>query len=130
MRLMHIHALNTVLALAGVGVVAIVLMERPSKVVDGDTVKLAGFGNIRLVGVDTPELRSTCEAERVLARRARDRATELLTGGVPVIEWSRERDKYGRPMARIRIDGRDLGEVLVSEGLARPYDGGAREPWC
>jgi len=27
-------------------------------------------------------------------------------------------------------DGRDLGDALVSAGLARPYDGGHRQSWC
>jgi endonuclease YncB( thermonuclease family) len=27
-------------------------------------------------------------------------------------------------------DGRDLGEALVSAGLARPYDRGQRQSWC
>ena len=30
---------------------------------------------------------------------------------------------------RIEIDGRDLGQMMIAEGLARPWRG-RREPWC
>lgn len=41
----------------------------------------------------------------------------------------RLRNRYGRLLATIRVDGRDVGEVLVAEGLARPW-GGRRASWC
>jgi endonuclease YncB( thermonuclease family) len=28
------------------------------------------------------------------------------------------------------IDGQDVAEVLIGEGLATEYDGGARVNWC
>jgi endonuclease YncB( thermonuclease family) len=39
------------------------------------------------------------------------------------------RDRYDRVVAYIVVDGRDLGEVLMAEGLARAWRG-RREPWC
>ena len=40
-------------------------------------------------------------------------------------------DKYGRVLGSLRVteDGPTVNEVLVQEGWARPYDGGARLPW-
>ncbi|MEO1905391.1 MAG: hypothetical protein ABGX08_00005, partial [Citromicrobium sp.] len=38
-------------------------------------------------------------------------------------------DRYGRTLARLTVDGRDVGTVLVSMGLARPWRG-RREGWC
>ena len=45
------------------------------------------------------------------------------------------RDRYGRMRARIEVDGRDLGEHLISEGMARPWIEkgnwkGAVVDWC
>lgn len=37
------------------------------------------------------------------------------------------KDKYGRTLARVLVDGRDIGEILIEEGLARPSKG-KREP--
>ena len=41
----------------------------------------------------------------------------------------RDADVYGRKLRNLAVDGRDVGDVLVSEGLARPY-GGGRRGWC
>ncbi len=38
-------------------------------------------------------------------------------------------DRYGRTLAAIRVEGHDVGDILVSEGLARTW-AGRREPWC
>lgn len=38
---------------------------------------------------------------------------------------------YKRTVARVRLDGRDLGERLVSEGIARWWPRGHPKPdWC
>ena len=41
-------------------------------------------------------------------------------------------DKYPKRVDAYVItpDGRDLGEALLSAGLARAYDGGQRQSWC
>ena len=43
-----------------------------------------------------------------------------------------ENDKYaGRVLADVVTDdGTDLREAMLASGLARPYDGGGRDPWC
>ncbi len=38
-------------------------------------------------------------------------------------------DRYGRTLARMEVDGQDLGVTLVNRNLARPWRG-RREPWC
>lgn len=100
-------------------------------VVDGDTVKLDGQ-NIRLIGFDTPETyQSKCEAERALGIRATRRLRELITS-VPTVKLVNEPrlDKYGRGLARMLINGTDVGKTLINEGLARAYNGGKRQSWC
>ena len=59
---------------------------------------------------------------------AKQRLAELLDGGR--IEIVRQgADRYGRTLAAIRVDGVDVGDQLVREGLARTW-AGRREPWC
>jgi micrococcal nuclease len=41
----------------------------------------------------------------------------------------RVRDRAGRTLGTVSVDGRDVGEVLVGEELARPWEG-RRKPWC
>ncbi len=53
----------------------------------------------------------------------------MATTEVKVIE-SGKRDKYGRTLATLTANGRDVGDVLIGEGLARPYHGERRKSWC
>ena len=41
----------------------------------------------------------------------------------------RDRDRYGRLLRRVYVDGEPVGATLIAEGLARPY-GTGRRPWC
>lgn len=109
-------------------------------VVDGDTfsahVSVAGDVrvpiHVRLINVDTPELSGACAEEIKMARNARGRLEKLLPRGATVELDNVKDDKYlGRIDANVVLDdGRDVGNVLVQEGLARRYDGGRRRPWC
>ena len=100
-------------------------------VVDGDTVRLAG-DTIRLVGFDTPETyRAQCEAERARGDAATVRLRELLAGASSArLAYLPRRDQYGLILARLLLDGRDVADVMVGEGLARSYGGGQRRSWC
>ncbi|WMT91910.1 thermonuclease family protein [Pelagibacterium sp. H642] len=99
-------------------------------IVDGDTLWLNGE-NIRLEGFDTPEPQTNIcggDQEKALAAQASARLRELLNGN----EWTIERDgmdRNGRTLATIRIGGRDVGEWLVEERLARWWQDG-EEWWC
>ena len=100
-------------------------------VIDGDTIKWKQTTRVRLIGFDTPELSGRCKLERRLAQDAKDRLRSLLEGATDIDLVSRfEQDRYGRVLAWLVIDGRDVGQVLISESLARPYDGGQRMAWC
>ena len=109
-------------------------------VLDGDTFSaavniapdIAITVRVRLINVDTPEMNGACDDEIRRANIAKDRLAELLPVGTVVDLQNIKDDKYlGRIDANvIMTDGRDVGKVLVSEGLARVYSGGKRMSWC
>ncbi len=98
--------------------------------VDGDTFYLGGE-KVRIAGIDAPETHDYgCAEELALGDQASARLQQLLNAGaVSLSSIDRDRDRYGRLLRNAAVDGRDVGETLISEGLARPYAGG-RRPWC
>lgn len=84
---------------------------------------------IRILGIDTPEMSDKRPDMQVLARRAKDRLSELLSAPNRVILKSVSRDKYFRLDATITSNGKDVATTLLNEGLARPYTGVGPKPW-
>lgn len=109
-------------------------------VVDGDTVDVRAHiwlgqtveTRVRLDGIDAPELRGDCAAERAAAAAAEHRLAALLGGGPVVLTDIRHGTWAGRVVARVTApDGIDVAGALIAEGLAAPYDGrGGRPDWC
>lgn len=100
-------------------------------VVDGDTLWNNGV-KIRIADIDTPEIsQPRCAAENALGERATVRLMELVNAApFDMLAWhSRDEDRYGRKLRVLVRDGRSLGDMLVSEGLARTWTG-KRQPWC
>lgn len=100
---------------------------RDNCVVDGDTFWIEGE-KVRIADIDAPEIRGRCEYESLLAIASRDRLLDLLNSGPFRIQREGE-DRYGRTLAVVTLKGRSVGNMLVSEGLARTWTG-KREPWC
>jgi endonuclease YncB( thermonuclease family) len=147
------HRLTVVTALAFVAVVVLASPARPEpiepgaiRIVDGDTIDAEGV-TYRLVGFDTPETggRARCSAERVLAARAAQRLEQLIDGGSLNLERvpcscrpgteGMPACNRGRLCGTLTARGRDVGEILIAEGLARPFVCGqrscpGRQPWC
>ncbi|MEM9128956.1 MAG: thermonuclease family protein [Pseudomonadota bacterium] len=102
-------------------------------VYDGDTVELKCRGEsvtARLQGFDAPETKSPgCAAEAELGQRTTERLRELVTQGPLTLETVGE-DKYGRLLARMTLQERDVADILIEDGLAVTYSGGARINWC
>jgi endonuclease YncB( thermonuclease family) len=100
-------------------------------VVDGDTIDIDG-ARFRLTGFDTPETyRAKCDAERARGDAATERLRALIaTAQAITFEENGARDKYGRGLGQLYVDDRDVGRVLISEGLARVYTRGQRQNWC
>lgn len=101
------------------------------RVVDGDTIEYGGL-SIRLTGYDTPETYyAQCQAEKDRGDAATERLRQLIRGaGTLQLFLREERDRYGRGLGSLLSDGRNVGDVPISEGLARPYNGGQRRGWC
>ncbi len=104
-------------------------MVEVQQAIDGDNIRVEGV-NVRIMGLDAPELyRPKCEAERVLAEKAKARLW-MLTRGPDVLACFYGIDRYQRPLARVYASGVEVADILISVGLARSYDGGKREGWC
>lgn len=103
---------------------------RVLRVIDGDTVFAdidQGLSThreiyVRLAHINAPEL---SEAQ---GSAARARLVELVASEPLTVTTIRDRtEKYGRYLAVIvNSAGVDVGMQLLSEGLARPYEGGRR----
>jgi micrococcal nuclease len=108
---------------------------RVVRIVDGDTVDLevsVGFelsmkARFRLLGVDAPEMfgvrHTSDEYTRGVAAR------DCLQALAPPDSWveirtylSANREKYGRYLCNMYVDGRDLAEQLVAAGVAKPWE--------
>lgn len=105
-------------------------------VIDGDTIDVAGE-RIRLRSdagpIDTPELRSAkCPLELFRAQAARERLAAILAPNDFSVD-RRGRDRYGRTVAVVYSEGRDVAAVLVREGHAKPWpklSKADRPTWC
>jgi endonuclease YncB( thermonuclease family) len=115
----------------------------PVRVIDGDTIE-AGGEIVRILNIDAPETRlctadlvrscARCPEEAALGARARNRLRELLDGARLTLDRCDGRrctDPYGRTLARLTANGRDVGEILITEGLAtrwpKRFDGCGRQ---
>ena len=84
------------------------------RVVDGDTLLVEAnqsVSRVRLAKVDAPELSQPygLEAKNFLAQQVQGKNVELLC---------RRRDRYGRLVCRLVVEGRDINLLLVRQGLA------------
>lgn len=116
----------------------LVFLAQVLTVTDGDTFRarievwtgVEVVTAVRVAGIDTPELRGKCPAEKSAALKAKARLGELLAAG-PVTVTAVMNDKYaGRVDALVMVNGVRVADTLIAEGLARVYSGGPRAGWC
>jgi|TARA_B100001093_G_scaffold511777_1_gene580421 micrococcal nuclease len=119
------------------------------KVVDGDTADVdidLGFGivltdeRVRLMGIDTPESRTSDKVEDLFGEAAKARLKELIAGtSGPILRTQINKDgedmkgKFGRILGdfscyHAQTDSwRMATEILIEEGHAVPYMGGSKD---
>ncbi|MBB4263768.1 thermonuclease family protein [Bradyrhizobium sp. CIR3A] len=91
-----------------------------ASVIDGDTLEIHGT-RIRLWGIDAPESSQLCRGEDSLQYRCGAQAANDLDAYIarrPVNCVLLNLDRYGRTVATCSVDGADVGEWLVRNGLA------------
>ena len=81
------------------------------RVIDGDTIVTAEHGTVRLRGIDAPE---SCQAWGPQATRA----LRAKLAGADASLHTIGRDRYGRTLAWVRADGRDVQALMVARGHA------------
>jgi micrococcal nuclease len=113
------------------------------KVVDGDTVDVdidLGFGvwmrdeRVRIMGIDTPESRTSDKVEKLFGLAAKNRVKEMLESNVILKTFAAKdgedmKGKFGRILGDffIEAEGKLLTEVMIDEGHAVPYHGGSKD---
>ena len=111
------------------------------KVVDGDTVDVdidLGFGivltdeRVRIMGIDTPESRTSDKIEKVFGLAAKARLKELLDEEAILITYDDRngedmKGKFGRVLGDFRVGGKTVTEILIEEGHAVKYEGQSKD---
>ena len=112
------------------------------KCVDGDTVDVdidLGFGvwlkdeRVRIMGIDTPESRTSDKVEKVFGTAAKNRLKELLENGGKLITTENKdgedmKGKFGRILGDFRTpDGKLVTDIMIQEGHCVAYFGGSKE---
>ena len=104
-------------------------------IIDGDTVRHQLYGAIRLTGYNTPEIHGKCPDESRLAIRAKVRLQQLAKEPSAELILSGKFCAWGRRCGIIQVNGKNVGEVLIAEGLAERYECKGnkcpkRRNWC
>ncbi len=95
---------------------------------DGDSIRLCDGERIRIANIDAPEMPQSPKCERGrrgwcdyrLAAQSRDALQSFILSGAVSIQRQGQ-DAYGRTLARVTVNGRDAGEYLIANGLARRW---------
>ena len=117
------------------------------KVVDGDTADVdidLGFGivltdeRVRLMGIDTPESRTSDKVEDLFGEAAKARLKELMADGGKLITTEDRKGedmkgKFGRILGDFKVERWEnkpaelVTDILIEEGHAVAYFGGSKE---
>lgn len=116
-----------------------VVVDKITSIYDGDTFranikdypKIVGHRmSIRILGIDTPELKAKCKREKDLAINAKRLTASMLGDGKRIELRNIKRGKYFRILANVYVDGISIGDELIRNNLALEYDGGTKIDWC
>lgn len=109
----HRIILAIALWLAVFGMIAMAGAQQRLRVVDGDTIVLDGE-RIRIFGLDCPEMRDR-------GGPAAKQAMAALLAGKTVTLKRRELDRYGRTVAKVFADGRDVTCTMIRARVCREF---------
>ena len=111
------------------------------KVYDGDTITIASQihpsqpciyrFSVRLLGIDSPEIKGKTENEKILAKQSRDALYNLIYGKFVTLE-NVNTEKYGRLLADVKYGDIHINKWMLDNNYAVPYDGGKKlipEEW-
>lgn len=89
-----------------------------SRVIDGDTVELAGGARVRYIGIDAPEVSNPSEC---YATEATEQNRSLVEGRLVALRKDvSETDRYGRLLRYVYLPGGEMvNATLVREGFAK-----------
>ncbi|KAK9916314.1 hypothetical protein WJX75_001171 [Coccomyxa subellipsoidea] len=100
------------------------VLRGPARIVDGDTLEIAGE-RVRLLGIDAPEKAQICQDAEGQGYQCGLAIKDELTrqvGSSPIQCKAEARDMYGRNVSKCTAPGTgDLGTWLVSNGYAVAY---------
>jgi endonuclease YncB( thermonuclease family) len=114
-------------------------VEKVTSIYDGDTFranikgypKIVGYRmSVRILGIDTPEMRAKCQKEKQLARAAKKLTVSLLSGAEHIELKNVKRGKYFRLLADVYVDDVSIADKLIKNHLAVKYNGGTKTDWC
>lgn len=93
------------------------------RVVDGDTLEVAGGERVRLIGVDTPESVAPDRPVGCFGKEASRFTASLVPPGTPIrlVGDVEQRDRYGRLLAYVyrQADGLFVNAELLRQGYAQ-----------
>lgn len=112
---------------------------RVLRVIDGDTFVAEAriwpgqtvTVSVRLRGIDAPEIRSRCAAEKAAGERSREALQRLIGTATVKIRNITGGKYYGRVLADVATPGGEpVAAKLLKRALVRPYGGGRRKSAC
>jgi len=121
---MHRLLLLSALFLAACSATGQVLVTR---VIDGDTIDVRFGGGktarVRIVGIDTPETVDPRKPVQCFGKEASQHMRELVEGKDVVLQSKpdEDKDKYGRLLRYVQLEGDDVGAGMIRDGYAFSY---------
>lgn len=104
------------------------------KVYDGDTITVAAYlkgqkqcyrFSVRLRGIDSPEIKTHNDQEKLAAIKSRDSLSGKILNEIIYLE-NIGTEKYGRLLANVMFKGENMNKWMLDNKLAVPYDGGKK----
>ena len=103
-------------------------------VYDGDTVHIVGKVDgkyykfaCRMIGYDSPEIRSKNIEEQKSATRAKEVLEQRVLNKTVKVQVHHKREKYGRLLVTLSDSKGDINQWMIQNGYGYPYEGGTKK---